>query len=89
MRRVEFPCTDCQQDTLGEAYMVTDSLWAASGLAPNGGKLCVGCLEQRIGRQLAPPDFKDVPLNTAANRTRSERLKSRLGHTHQPALPGL
>lgn len=37
--------------------MVTDELWAASGLAPNDGMLCLVDLEKRIGRQLTLDDF--------------------------------
>jgi hypothetical protein len=28
---------------------VSDELWAASGMAPNGGMLCLACFEGRIG----------------------------------------
>jgi hypothetical protein len=54
-----FRCRDCHVDThnIGHYYMVTDELWAASGMKPNGGMLCLGCLEQRIGRPLTVDDF--------------------------------
>jgi hypothetical protein len=53
-----FRCVDCGKDTGGgEYYMVGDDVWAASGLAPNGGMLCLGCLERRIGRLLTGEDF--------------------------------
>lgn len=53
-----FLCVDCSKNTLGgEYYMVSDDLWAASGVAPNGGMLCLACLERRIGRPLMFDDF--------------------------------
>jgi len=54
-----FRCVDCGKDTgeSGEYYSVADTVWAASGLAPNGGMLCLACLERRIKRPLTPEDF--------------------------------
>ena len=53
-----FRCVDCGKDTGGgEYYMVGDDVWAASGIAPNGGMLCLACLERRIGRPLTGQDF--------------------------------
>jgi hypothetical protein len=40
-----------------EIYTVTKEVWRASGLDGWGGCLCIGCLEQRIGRRLKPEDF--------------------------------
>lgn len=76
------PCHDCGVDTcsaaLGEYYMVTDDVWAASGLAEDGGYLCIGCLETRLERLLTPDDFTDAPVNWLPDRQRSERLLARL-----------
>ena len=33
-----------------------------AGMEPYGGCLCIGCLEKRIGRVLAPRDFPDHPF---------------------------
>ena len=52
----EWPCR-------AEFYIVTDEVWAASAMTPTGGCLCVGCLEARLGRQLTPADFPDLPVN--------------------------
>jgi hypothetical protein len=54
-----FHCIDCGACTssLGQYYMVSDDLWAASGVAPDGGMLCLHCLERRIGRKLILDDF--------------------------------
>jgi hypothetical protein len=56
--------------------MVTDDLWGRYG--SHRGCLCVGCLEDRMGRKLKHTNFIDVPLNTDQGRHRSERLKDRL-----------
>lgn len=64
-------CADCGTDTCpsemglrAEAYMVHDEVWAAAGMGPKGGHLCIGCIENRLGRRLAATDFRtDVPLN--------------------------
>jgi hypothetical protein len=57
---LRFLCVDCGKDTggeTGEYYMVYDQVWAASGLGPNDGMLCLACLENRIGRPLTMGDF--------------------------------
>jgi hypothetical protein len=48
---------------LGEWYMVHDDVWKAAGMETMGGALCIGCLEERLGRDLTADDFKDCPLN--------------------------
>jgi hypothetical protein len=66
------PCKDCGVNTLPatnehggtpkgccECYMVHDELWAEAGMKYDGGSLCVGCLEQRLGRELIAGDFKN------------------------------
>jgi hypothetical protein len=60
MKRVR--CLDCDLDTIkaGHYYMVRDELWAASGVAPSGGMLCLGCLEGRLGRELEHADFTAI-----------------------------
>ena len=58
-----FRCIDCKCDTTTEYYMVTAVVWAAAGMEPHGGKLCVACLEDRIGRELTRSDFLNVPVN--------------------------
>jgi hypothetical protein len=55
--------------------MVTDEVWAAAGAADS---LCVGCLEERLGRQLVPEDFPALPLNDD-HETDSVRLRTRKG----------
>jgi hypothetical protein len=58
---LRFYCVDCGKNTLGgEYYAVSDDLWAASGVAPDGGMLCLACLETRIGRALTLDDFTAI-----------------------------
>ena len=72
-------CIWCGVDTaeIGEFYMVRNEIWDEYG--PKTGCLCIGCLEDRIGRQLRPDDFKDAPINTNPDQHRSDRLQDRLG----------
>ncbi len=76
----EFECRDCQINTsdIDEYYMVHDHVWLASRLPKDGGMLCIGCLERRIGRKLTPSDFRIAPINQGFF-TRSARLLDRLG----------
>jgi hypothetical protein len=79
--RFALPCADCRADTWDEYYMVHNEVWAESGMTPLGGKLCIGCMETRLGRQLAAADFTPVPLNdlfSAGFHLRSPRLIDRL-----------
>jgi hypothetical protein len=71
-------CVDCSMNLLMEWFMVHDPVWAETGLRSNGGCLCVGCLESRIGRELRPDDFPTLPVNRPGKFT-SDRLLSRLG----------
>jgi hypothetical protein len=60
-----------------EDYIVRAAIWKQAGMEPMGGCLCIGCLEERIGRRLRPKDFqRGHPLN----RTRgTARLLQRRG----------
>jgi hypothetical protein len=40
-----------------EVYTVRDAVWAKAGMEADGGCLCIGCLEVRLGRKLKPKDF--------------------------------
>jgi hypothetical protein len=44
-------------DDATELFMVRAAVWKAAGIEPNGGCLCIRCLEKRLGRQLRPKDF--------------------------------
>lgn len=77
MREEPWLCADCGVDTsvLGEEYMVTPDLWNSSGMTR--GYLCVGCLENRIGRPITPNDFTLWHINCSGRK--SHRLANRLG----------
>jgi hypothetical protein len=73
-------CHDCGADTLetGEDYILRDPVWAATGLEPDGGMLCVDCVETRLGRRLQPEDFSDVYINQIRREDGPPRLRSRM-----------
>jgi hypothetical protein len=58
-------CLDCGIDcTKGDWYMVRDEVWAATGLGPGDGVLCLADLRRRLGRPLRLDDFgDDLPIN--------------------------
>ena len=77
----EFECLDCEVNTLyiGEYYMVSDYVWKTlASLNADDGMLCIGCLENRIGRTLTNEDFTDCIVNFATTDGHSERLQLRL-----------
>jgi hypothetical protein len=43
--------------------MVHDHVWAAAGMKPYGGYLCLACLARRLGRSLTWRDFPDYEVN--------------------------
>ena len=73
-----FRCVDCGKDRGdGEYYSVSSELWAAPGLAPNGGMLCLRC---RLGRELCYGDFDALALvPTAWPRHVAERAEQQEG----------
>ena len=96
------PCVDCRAETLSaepgiptEYYVVHDELWALAGMGPHG-HLCIGCLEQRLGRRLIPADFTTAPVNRPGIQPtprfawsyRTQRLLDRLTGTEQLELFG-
>jgi hypothetical protein len=83
-----FHCVDCGRCTssIGEYYMVYDEIWAASGLEPNDGMLCLRCLERRIGRELSLDDFTAImPRREAWERHRRRSRRRRHRHRRRPA----
>lgn len=78
-----FECLDCGRCTLemGEYFMVLDEVWEeAAGKRDGRGMLCLGCLELRIGRTLAPADFSEARCNWEPPiDARSGRMMDRLG----------
>ena len=69
-----FNCSDCSADliTLGESlYMLRDPVWQQATHSAPAHLLCVGCLEERLGRRLTPEDFNPA---APANLTREEDI---------------
>jgi hypothetical protein len=62
-----------------EIYMVRNKVWAAAGMEPGGGCLCIGCLEKRLGRQLRPKDFQ--PRHPFNEMPGTARLMDRRGQS--------
>jgi hypothetical protein len=82
-------CSDCGVGTitLGEWYMVKDEIWEQAwagrrkswyGEVDGREILCIGCLEERIGRTLVTCDFTDAPVNHPNDEWMSDRLYDRL-----------
>lgn len=76
-------CVDCGINTIviRESYMVHDSVWKKAGMKKCGGKLCVKCIEKRLGRKLNCRDFFMIGLNLDAYmypHRASKRLRKRL-----------
>jgi hypothetical protein len=79
-------CADCGVGTNTEWYMVKESVWQLAwierrksyhGKIPGQEILCIGCLENRIGRTLVRQDFTDAPINNPDSHM-SRRLRDRL-----------
>jgi hypothetical protein len=79
------PCKDCGVATAPchgphEHYMVHDKLWCSAGVTEHE-ILCIGCLEKRLGRELAGEDFSQhAPTNIETHRC-TPRMQDRLGRT--------
>lgn len=73
------PCKDCGVKTveIGEYYNVYNDVWNEA----DGGQgfLCIGCLENRLGRKLNPDDFGHCLITTDPLYFRSARYFNRLG----------
>jgi hypothetical protein len=67
-KRRKIDCVDCGVDTSfatgnGHYYMARDDVWLAA--VPEGkwvGRLCLDCLERRLGRELRRADFIRTPF---------------------------
>ena len=71
-----FACMDCKRDTWNEYYMLYSRVWKKANPKMKG-KLCIGCVEKRLGRKLTKTDFTTRVINTEKT-ARSARLKNRL-----------
>lgn len=71
-----FECMDCGKDTWNEYYMIHSQTWKKANPKIKG-KLCIKCLEKRLGRRLVKKDFTKVKINTLKE-VRTRILTSRL-----------
>lgn len=67
---------DCSKDTWNEYYMLYARVWKKANPQVEG-KLCVSCVERRLGRRLTPKDFTKVIINTEKTK-RTAKLQSRI-----------
>lgn len=79
--RRKFLCIDCGVDTgkICEFYFIKTELWLKI-MATIKGMLCIGCLENRLGRQLQKSDFTDATINNPRFVPKSQRLMMRLAN---------
>jgi hypothetical protein len=79
MSRRRFLCLDCKVDTgkIYEHYFIHTEIWL-SVVPTTSGMLCIGCLEDRLNRQLDPSDFPLVTINSAKYSSMSTRLRNRI-----------
>lgn len=82
-RKTKWDCVDCSENTSYEHYFVKNEVWIGEASMSEAGMLCVGCLEVRIERKLAPEDFTSAHINNPKTHPMTIRLRSRiLGHTN-------
>jgi len=89
-------CCDCGLGTkvAREWFMVKPKVWKEAWAgrrkpwheAPGQSVLCIGCMEQRIGRTLCADDFVDTVLHEGDI---SERLRERLMATESRPIPSI
>lgn len=77
--RSKFICIDCGVDTgkIHEHYFVHDNIWLSITESKKG-MLCIGCIEERLGRPLNSLDFPNVSINNPKYEDKSNRLMSRM-----------
>jgi len=77
-----FICIDCGENThiIGEYYMLKNSIWhQIIRIKERGKMLCIGCVENRLGKKLCKNDFlPDAPINSISLGYKSSRLLNRL-----------
>jgi hypothetical protein len=83
-------CLDCNVHTkkIGEYYCLQKDVWYSVTAEHGGtGMLCLGCLEERLGRILTSDDFvPGIPINENDDHVRrSDRFLNRLSKTKKTA----
>lgn len=78
---MKLECTDCGMDVRSEMFMVHDILWELVTLHDSARFLCIGCIEDRMGRALIVHDFAPLHTNVKTGGWRcSDRLRDRLAN---------
>ena len=77
--RRKWLCLDCRVDTgkINEHYFINTEDWIKV-VGSKIGMLCIGCLENRLGRTLTSSDFPPVHINNPRLYSMSSRLLSRI-----------
>ena len=76
-RYARFECEACGQSCRDEYYMLRTELWRK--VCRSNDILCIGCVEDRLGRKLVPTDFNFKETFASAQQfPPSRRLKQRL-----------
>ena len=75
----DFICIECNINTLeiNEYYMIQDYLWQQINPQTKG-MLCIGCVEEKLGRTLTAADFSPYPINQIGFFVQSSRLINRI-----------
>jgi len=77
--RALFACDRCGCDTRAESYTVKSNVWHEATAGKPINRLCIGCLERRLGRKLRAGDFAEgAYLNDPTRVDISDRLRDRL-----------
>jgi len=77
-RYARFECEACGRFCRDEYYMLRTELWQK--VCRSNNMLCIGCVEDRLGRKLVPTDFNlEETFASATQFPPSRRLKQRLG----------
>ena len=73
-------CNDCGINVIkaGEYYMLQPDIWHKQLGMGSDDNLCVGCLEQRLGRKVSTNDMCGLPIFTTWKYPPSLRLMHRL-----------
>jgi hypothetical protein len=89
-------CCDCGLgcNVAGEWYAVKTKVWEEAWIGrrkswhelPGQAVLCIGCLEQRLGRTLCVEDFTEAVVNSPDKENISERMRQRLTATESLPL---
>lgn len=78
----DFRCGSCGHDIWNETHREVERVWTAAGDA--AGRLCVGCLEQRLNRRPTPEDFVENPAQTSQSKLQRSRERPQSAQSPRP-----